>query len=233
MRGNETSLTIERGESRDLSTRHDMKRGFTLVELLVVITILGLLGLVIGYSVTEAIFGVRNDTSETLKKNIIAASKNWAAENIYLLPDVGDSIVLTLHDLMIGGYMEGDDDNQIKDTKNSEYISKLKTLITIKNNNGDYEYSLELKYGKDNVNLKAPAIILLGEKKMTITGTFTDPGVYAYNYDGEELGSVTKKIVDQNGVTVSSITTSGIYTITYTVTDSNGTSSISRTVVRN
>ena len=68
---------------------------------------------------------------------------------------------------------------------------------------------------------------------MTINGDFTDPGVYAYNYNGEELGSVTKKIVDQNGVVVTSITTSGTYTITYTVTDSNGTSSISRTVVRN
>ena len=211
----------------------DMKRGFTLVELLVVISILGLLGLIIGYSVTEAISGVRKDTSETLKKNIIAASKNWSADNIYLLPDVGKSIVLTLHDLMIGGYMEGDENNQIRDTKNSKYLSKLKTLITIKNNNGDYEYSLDLKYGEDNVNVKAPAIILLGEKKMTVSGTFTDPGVYAYNYNGDELGSVTKKIVDQNGVVVSSITTSGTYTITYTVTDSSGTSSISRTVIKN
>ena len=211
----------------------NMKRGFTLVELLVVISILGLLGLIIGFTVTEVISGVRNDTSETLQKNIITASRNWAAENIYLLPEVGDSIVLTLHDLMIGGFMEGDDDNQIRDTKNSKYLSKLNTLITIKNNDGDYEYSLDLKYGEDNVNLKAPAIILLGEKKMTINGDFTDPGVYAYNYNGEELGSVTKKIVDQNGVVVTSITTSGTYTITYTVTDSNGTSSISRTVVRN
>lgn len=208
-----------------------MKKGFTLVELLATITILGLLGLIVGMGITSAIQGTRKDSAKTQKKNIIASARNWAADNIYTLPEEGNSIVISLHDLLAEGFMEGDEDNQVVDAGNSETLSKLNTTVTIYNNNGDYEYTLDIQYGKDNVNLRAPVVILNGESKMEVTGTFNDPGVYAYNYKGDELGSVTKQIQDQNGAIVSSITTSGTYTVTYTVTDENGSTSIKRTVV--
>lgn len=208
-----------------------MKKGFTLVELLAVITILGLLGLIVGLSITSSIRGVRKETSETQKNNILTAAKNWAADNIYILPDVGDSMVVSLHDLIAEGFMEADKDNQISDVENGKMLSKLRTTVTITNNNGDYEYTLDIKYGEDDVNIKAPVIVLNGSSNMTVNGTFNDPGVYAYDSEGNELGSITTRIEDQNGAVITAITTKGTYTITYTVTDVNGSSWIKRTVV--
>ena len=92
-----------------------MKKGFTLVELLATITILGLLGLIVGMGITSAIQGTRKDSAETQKKNIIASARNWAADNIYTLPEEGNSIVISLHDLLAEGFMEGDEDNQVVD----------------------------------------------------------------------------------------------------------------------
>lgn len=207
------------------------KDGFTLVELLAVIVILSFLGIMVGTSITESIQGVRNETAETQQKNIISAARNWGAENIYLLPTEGNSIVLSLHNLMSGGYIPGDKNNQLIDTKTHNTFSKLETLVTITNNKGAYDYNLTVVYGKDNVNLTAPIVMLKGESNMTVTGTFDDPGIIAFDKSGNELTEVTKKIQDENGAIISSISGIGTYTITYTVTDVNGTTSIKRTVV--
>ena len=208
-----------------------MKKGFTLAELLAVITILGLLGLIVGLSITSSIQGVRKETSKRWPNNIFTAVNSLHPDNIYILPDVGDSMVVSLHDLIAEGFMEADKDNQISDVENGKMLSKLSTTVTITNNNGDYEYTLDIKYGEDNVNIKAPVIVLNGSSNMTVNGTFNDPGVYAYNSEGNELGSITTRIEDQNGAVISAITTKGTYTITYTVTDVNGSSWIKRTVV--
>lgn len=207
------------------------RTGFTLVELLAVIAILGFLGVVVGASITSSIQNVRKETSDTLQKNIIAAAKNWGAENIYSLPKEGDTITISLHDLMAGGYISGDKENQIVDTKTSNTLSKIGTVVTITNNHGAYEYQLTVAYGKDNLNLNAPVVILKGNTKMTVTGAFEDPGVLAYDNKGNEITNIQTKIEDQNGIVVSSITSIGTYTITYTVSDSNGTTTIKRTVI--
>lgn len=205
--------------------------GFTLIELLAVITIIAFLGVIVGTSVTSTIQGVRKDTSKTQEKNILSAAKNWGAENIYSLPSDGDSIVVSLHNLMAGGYITGDKENQITDMETGQTISKLKTLITITNQGGDYTYSLKKVYGKDSLSLNAPIVILKGKEKEEVTGTYSDPGVIAYNNVGNEITAVQKKIQDKNGVVIGSISGPGTYTITYTVTDSGQSTSIIRTVV--
>lgn len=207
------------------------KQGFTLIELLAVISILAFLGIIVGTSITEEIQKVRKNTSETQQKNIITAARNWAAENIYALPKEGDSIVISLHDLMSGGYIAGDNENQIIDTKTNQPFSKLRTLVTIQNKNGGYHYTIVTSYGKDQLNLNAPVLILKGKAEMEITGNFVDPGVIAYDQNGNEITEIETKIEDQNGVIVTEITQSGTYTITYMVTSSGQTTSIKRMVV--
>lgn len=207
------------------------KSGFTLIELLAVITIIAFLGVIVGNSITSSIQDVRKESSDTQQKNIISAAKNWGAENIYSLPSNGGSIVLSLHDLMAEGYISGDKENQIVDTSKGQPFSKLRTIVTITNQDGAYKYSLKVEHGKDNINLNAPIVILKGQKEETVTGSYTDPGVLAYNNKGAEITNIQKKIQDHNGVVVGSITGRGTYTITYTATDSNGSTSITRKVI--
>ncbi len=207
------------------------KKGFTLIELLAVICVISFLGIIVGTSITAAIQNVRKETSETQQKNIISAARNWAAENIYALPKEGESIVVSLHDLMNGGYISGDKDNQLMDTKTNQPFSKVGTLITIKNEKGAYRYTLSIAYGKDNINLSAPVVILKGEAEMTVSGTFVDPGVVAYDQQGNEITEIETKIEDQNGVVVTTINNPGTYTITYTATSKDQSTTIKRTVV--
>lgn len=206
-------------------------KGFTLIELLAVISILAFLGVIVGISITAAIQNVRKDTSETQQKNIVTAARNWAAENMYALPKEGESIVVSLHDLMSGGYITGDKDNQVIDTKKNQPFSKLGTTVTIRNNSGAYEYTLSTAYGKDNLNLNAPTLILKGESEMTVRGTFQDPGVVAYDQKGNEITEIETKMEDENGGVVTELTMPGTYTITYTASSGNQTTTIKRTVV--
>lgn len=207
------------------------KKGFTLIELLAVICVLAFLGIIVGTSITAAIQNVRKDTSETQQKNIISAARNWAAENMYALPKEGESIVISLHDLMAGGFISGDKDNQIIDTKKNQPLSKLGTVVTIKNEEGAYRYTLSISYGNDHLNLNAPVVMLKGEAEMTVTTIFVDPGVVAYDQKGNEITEIETRIEDQNGVVVTEITSPGTYTIMYTASDNNQSTTIKRIVV--
>ena len=64
-----------------------MKKGFTLVELLAIITIMGLIALFAIPTVVTMIKNSRKDLCEIEVKNIISSAKNWAGNNMDLLPE--------------------------------------------------------------------------------------------------------------------------------------------------
>ena len=64
-----------------------MRKGFTLVELLVVIVILGLLSLVVYPSVIKVINDNRTSAYESQIKIVEKAAKEWGVENPSKLPD--------------------------------------------------------------------------------------------------------------------------------------------------
>lgn len=96
-----------------------MKKGFTLVELLATITILGIIALLLVPTVVGTINGFKEDAAEDQEKSIIAAAKLWVSDHRLQLPVVDDhSICVTIEELK-KGYLEGD----LRDPKTKKLIS--------------------------------------------------------------------------------------------------------------
>lgn len=113
------------------------KKGFTLAELLGVITILGLLALLIVPAIDKTI----KESNETLYQaqlgTIIEGAKEWSADHVSELPVSGGSITITLLELKSGGYIPTD----IKNPKTEELFSDDVT-VKITEHNSQYKYQV-------------------------------------------------------------------------------------------
>lgn len=86
-----------------------MKKGFTLVELLAVLTVLGIIALISFPIVTKQINESKEKSYKNQVKTIIDASKRWAFDNANELPyeDTDfDSITVYLSTLQSNGYLQ-------------------------------------------------------------------------------------------------------------------------------
>ena len=116
-----------------------MKKGFTLVEMLAVITLLGLLALVIIPASEAIIKNSKNDSYNIQIQNIKSAMKNYASSNTFNMPTVdGDYVELTLGDLKREGFLE----KEFKNPKNEKCFSDniVLRITRVKNN---YKYTIE------------------------------------------------------------------------------------------
>ena len=97
-----------------------MKRGFTLVELLGVIVILGIIGLIIVPVVQGTLKTSSENLCEEQKKIYEKAAKNYVASNPYLYDknsqEEGDDFSISLQELINKGFLE-DDNNSDKEQK--------------------------------------------------------------------------------------------------------------------
>lgn len=113
-----------------------MKRGFTLVELLMVVILLGMISLIAVPVVDKIIKENREKLYQTNVKMIEEGARSWASENVFLLPDEdGEFIELTICDLEKSGHL----DVNIKNPKNDELFYKDSKVKIIKTKFG-YEY---------------------------------------------------------------------------------------------
>ena len=116
-----------------------MKKGFTLVEMLAVITLLGLLALVIIPASEAIIKNSKNDSYNIQIQNIKNAMKNYASSNAFNMPTAnGDYVELTLGDLKREGFLE----KEFINPKNEKCFSDniVLRITRVKNN---YEYTIE------------------------------------------------------------------------------------------
>ena len=116
-----------------------MKKGFTLVELLGVIMILGILALVTTNVISNSLNESKNDLYNIQINNIIESAKVWANANVFSLPENdGEFVDITLGELKEAGFM---DDDVINPITNEQFSNSMKVRITKIGNN--YSYNVE------------------------------------------------------------------------------------------
>lgn len=120
----------------------NMKRnGFTLIEVLTVIIILGVIGLIVMPVVTNSLKESKDDLYEVQISNIREASKTWAADNIYTLPtETNGSVIVTLETLQSEGYI----DEGTKNPKTDELFNTTETCVKVSYNGKKYTYTVLL-----------------------------------------------------------------------------------------
>lgn len=82
------------------------KKGFTMIELMAVIIILGILMTLAYMGVTQYLDRTRDATYEDFEKNITAGATNYLIDHSASIPEVGESIVIDVSKLICEGYIE-------------------------------------------------------------------------------------------------------------------------------
>ena len=109
-----------------------MKRGFTLVELLAVLILLGVVSLIAIPSIGKILNRSREKARESTKNELIKAAKNYYADNIRELPDDGSHKCLSVSEIEESGYISNDDIAEFIDSKIQRIKKRLdKTEYTV------------------------------------------------------------------------------------------------------
>lgn len=115
------------------------KNGFTLIEVLAVIIILGIIGLIVMPVVTNSLKESKEDLYNVQIANIKEAAKTWSADNMDKLPTIVDSGKhVTLRKLQDEGYI----DAGIKNPKTDEEFETTEVCVNIKFNGKKYIYEV-------------------------------------------------------------------------------------------
>ena len=112
------------------------KNGFTLVELLAVVVLLGLIALIASPAITGIIKKSKDSLSNSQKQSIELSTKNWATDNMEKLPVDKDCIVVSLKKLQRDGYA----DLEIKDPKTGKAMD---VYIKISRNDKQLIYDVD------------------------------------------------------------------------------------------
>ena len=113
-----------------------MKRGFTLIELIVVIIILGLMALVAFPAITKVLNDSKNDTYDAQVKTIVKAAKAWGVEHPTLLNET-ECIKVKVATLVSNGYIT----NGIP--KNPKDNTGMNGAVKITPSGNKYNYTYE------------------------------------------------------------------------------------------
>jgi prepilin-type N-terminal cleavage/methylation domain-containing protein len=209
-----------------------MKKGFTLIELITVIILLGVVGFIVLPAVNSMIKESKESLYEEQLEEIKLASEKWAYKNTELLPTKeGESITLTLLELKRSGNLPVD----IKNPKTGELLSNgLSIVITYKENT--YEYEIKEDITNTKISDNSPSLILNGQaiEYVEINSDYVEKGAVAKDKNENELSDIIITYYDSEKQ-VASIDSSLLktYTVEYRVTDTleNLTTVVTRTVI--
>ena len=209
------------------------KNGFTLIEILAVVIILGVVAVITMPIVQKNITNSKKQAYATQLDNIIKAAKDWSSENLSLLPTIeGSSISITLSTLMSLGYI---DDNLV-DPLTEKYFDP-NTAVSITRKNRNYKYKVHVIFNNESTEIdkNAPIILLNGDYVTYVdyNGIYEDLGIYSDDDIDYQIEYI--QILKDNEVKVDRIDTSALnkYKVRYiaTASSSGKISEIYRTVV--
>ena len=115
-----------------------MKRGFTLVELLAVMILLGVVSLIAIPSIGKILNRSREKARESTKNELIKAAKEYYADNIRELPDDGSHKCLSVSEIEESGYISNDD--IVDPTTEEKLTGYVKIYFDNTYNQYTYEY---------------------------------------------------------------------------------------------
>ncbi len=126
-----------------------MKKGFTLAELLGVIIVLALISMIAIPAITTSLNKHKKNLCDTQISYMITAARNWGADHLLQLPDEGETLTITLSELIKQGYMQGDSKASTEEDKlkvinpnTSEYFAPDPTIIITKSGK-NYLYTMD------------------------------------------------------------------------------------------
>ncbi len=215
------------------------KKGFTLAEMLGVITILAILGLLIFPAVEKSLKDGKEDLYRVQISNIEQGAIAWVSENVFSAPEQsGETMLLTLYQLKQSGKISNDitdpttknlfpDDMIIKITRTSnDYVAQ------VQEDTGEPKNEKKYNPLTPDVRLNGSELVYLEYVKNS-TQVYTDPGVTALSSNGTPVTNITTATKDSldNVVLNISYGRMGIYNVYYDVTSDDITVRVIRTVI--
>lgn len=144
-----------------------MKKGFTLIELIAVIVVLGIIALI----ATTAVMGLLKKNTESLYATqveiIESAAKKWVVANSGYLPSDGSDYSLQLTKLVSDGYL---DDGDVLDPRNKKPINGY---VNIYFDSGVNQYKIKL-INEDNMTVTKDTILAINTPVTSGTGLYVD-----------------------------------------------------------
>ncbi len=215
----------------DENSKKQIKKAFTLVELLAVIFIIGIVSVIVVPTVGRLMRQSREELYQTQMDNIEEGVKSWSSTYPTLLPENdGEQITLTLGQLKKGGFVQKD----IKDPRNRKLFPNDMEIVVHRVMNS-YKYEIIENSGgvDDEIDYDAPTIVLngLAHEIVEINSYYNEKGAEARDPNGVLLDNIDI-VIKLNDKTVSNIETNKLtqYKVIYTVTHDGRSSSVVRTV---
>lgn len=120
------------------------KKGFTLIELLMVIAIIAIISMILVPNVINMISTNKQKSCESLKKNIISATKLYVNENKYDLKFTCDNTIeIPISNLIDTGKLDGEIKNPINNDDLTTEKVEVKFNCQTKQFTYDFNYKCE------------------------------------------------------------------------------------------
>ena len=210
------------------------KKGFTLIELMTVIALMGVLMLIMVPTINKSITNSKKTAYDVQIKTIKKSAYDWSLKNTDILPNDNDISLITLGTLKQFGYIDKDITNPI-----DKSLFPNCMFIEIKNINGKYKFNVLDDKLKDNCtesnDIYGPKLILNGNNEITVNmnDSYQDMGAKALASSGTNITDQIVTKIYKNDQKVDEIDTTkvGTYKVVYEVTSNGTTEKISRSVL--